>query len=106
LDDLNDYHYFVQVVAHGGFAAASRVLGIPKSKLSRRVAALEQRLGADRPSGAQFTQVRDGSRLGRTGKLEIVQLRLRKLTSTDCASSAGRCQQQTSTSFVIFSDMQ
>jgi DNA-binding transcriptional LysR family regulator len=49
LDDLNDYHCSVQVVAHGGFAAASRVLVIPKSKLSRRGAALEQRLGADRP---------------------------------------------------------
>jgi hypothetical protein len=49
LDDLNDYHCSVQVVAHGGFAAASRVLAIPKSKVSRRVAALEQRLGADHP---------------------------------------------------------
>lgn len=52
LDDLNDYHCFVQVVAQCGFAAASRVLGIPKSKLSRRVAALEQRLGADRHLGS------------------------------------------------------
>jgi len=33
------------VVAHGGFAAAGRALHEPKSKLSRRVAALEQRLG-------------------------------------------------------------
>ncbi|MBN8712476.1 MAG: LysR family transcriptional regulator [Xanthomonadales bacterium] len=43
--DLNDLYYFVQVVDHGGFAPAGRALGIPKSKLSRRIAVLEQRLG-------------------------------------------------------------
>jgi DNA-binding transcriptional LysR family regulator len=43
--DLNDYAWFAEVVAHGGFAAASRALREPKSKLSRRVAALEARLG-------------------------------------------------------------
>jgi DNA-binding transcriptional LysR family regulator len=32
-------------VEHGGFSPASRVLGLPKSRLSRRVAALEERLG-------------------------------------------------------------
>jgi len=43
--DLNDLYYYVQVVEHGGFAPAGRALGVPKSKLSRRVALLEQRLG-------------------------------------------------------------
>lgn len=43
--DLNDYAYFAAVVAHGGFAAAGRALREPKSKLSRRIAALETRLG-------------------------------------------------------------
>ncbi|MEJ6023050.1 LysR substrate-binding domain-containing protein [Ramlibacter sp. PS4R-6] len=43
--DLNDMVYFAEVVDQGGFAAAGRSLGIPKSKLSRRVAELEQRLG-------------------------------------------------------------
>jgi DNA-binding transcriptional LysR family regulator len=43
--DLNDLYYFAQVVEHGGFAPAGRALGLPKSKLSRRVAALEERLG-------------------------------------------------------------
>ncbi len=43
--DLNDYFYFAQVVKHGGFAAAGRALREPKSKLSRRVAGLEARLG-------------------------------------------------------------
>ena len=43
-EDLNDYAYFAEVVAHGGFAAAGRALREPKSKLSRRIAALEARL--------------------------------------------------------------
>ncbi|MGE3773316.1 MAG: LysR family transcriptional regulator [Gammaproteobacteria bacterium] len=43
--DLNDLYYYVQVVEHGGFAPAGRALGMPKSKLSRRIALLEERLG-------------------------------------------------------------
>ena len=43
--DLNNYAYFAEVVAHGGFAAAGRALREPKSKLSRRIAGLEERLG-------------------------------------------------------------
>jgi DNA-binding transcriptional LysR family regulator len=43
--DLNDLYLFVKVVDHGGFAPAGRALGVPKSKLSRRIAQLEQRLG-------------------------------------------------------------
>lgn len=45
MQDLNDMLYFVEVVERGGFAAAGRALGIPKSRLSRRVADLEARLG-------------------------------------------------------------
>lgn len=43
--DLNDYRYFAVVAESGGFSAASRRLGLPKSRLSRRVAGLEARLG-------------------------------------------------------------
>ena len=43
--DLNDFAYFAEVVRHGGFAAAGRALHEPKSKLSRRIAGLEERLG-------------------------------------------------------------
>lgn len=46
MQDLNDLYYFVQVVDHDGFAPAGRALGVPKSKLSRRLAALEGRLEA------------------------------------------------------------
>lgn len=45
MQDLNDLFYFAEVVDRGGFAAAGRVLGLPKSRLSRRVAELEARLG-------------------------------------------------------------
>ncbi len=45
MQDLNDLYLFVQAVDHGGFAAAARALGIQKSKLSRRVGLLEERLG-------------------------------------------------------------
>ena len=45
MQSLNDLYYFAQVVDHQGFAAAGRALGIPKSKLSRRIAALESELG-------------------------------------------------------------
>lgn len=43
--DLNDHYFFVRSVDHGGFSAAGRALNIPKSTLSRRVIALESRLG-------------------------------------------------------------
>ena len=46
MQDLNDLAYFAEVVDKGGFAAAGRSLAIPKSRLSRRVAELESRLGA------------------------------------------------------------
>jgi DNA-binding transcriptional LysR family regulator len=45
LTDLDDFYCFAQVVEHGGFSAAERATDIPKSKLSRRVYNLEERLG-------------------------------------------------------------
>lgn len=45
MEDLNDLYFFAQVVEHRGFAPAGRALNMPKSKLSRRIALLEQRLG-------------------------------------------------------------
>ena len=45
LQDLNDLYFFAAVVEHGGFSAAGRALGVPKSRLSKRVAQLEERLG-------------------------------------------------------------
>ncbi|WP_299152775.1 LysR substrate-binding domain-containing protein [uncultured Acinetobacter sp.] len=45
LTDLDDFYCFAQVVEYGGFSAAERATNIPKSKLSRRVYNLEERLG-------------------------------------------------------------
>ena len=45
LNDLNDLRLFAAVVANGGFSAAAKALAIPKSRISRRVAALEGELG-------------------------------------------------------------
>ncbi|MCI4665897.1 MAG: LysR substrate-binding domain-containing protein [Neomegalonema sp.] len=42
--DLNQAYYFVHVVEKKGFTAASKALGIPKSRLSRQVQSLEQAL--------------------------------------------------------------
>jgi DNA-binding transcriptional LysR family regulator len=43
--DLNDLTLFAAVVSNGGISAASRALHTPKSRVSRRVAALEAQLG-------------------------------------------------------------
>jgi DNA-binding transcriptional LysR family regulator len=45
MQPLDDFYYFAKVLEHGGYAKAARELGIPKSRLSRHVAALETRLG-------------------------------------------------------------
>src|SRR5260370_42256809 len=44
MQPLEGLYYFTQVVDHGGFARAARALGIPKSRLSRHVVALEGKL--------------------------------------------------------------
>ncbi|SEF23181.1 LysR substrate-binding domain-containing protein [Variovorax sp. NFACC27] len=45
MEDFNDLALFAHVVEQQGFSAASRHLGIPKSRLSRRVSLLEERIG-------------------------------------------------------------
>ena len=45
MHDLNDVAFFAAVVKYKGFSAAARALDVPKSTLSRRVSALENRLG-------------------------------------------------------------
>jgi DNA-binding transcriptional LysR family regulator len=45
MQDLNDLYFFASVVENGGFSAAGRALGVPKSRLSKRIAQLEDRLG-------------------------------------------------------------
>jgi DNA-binding transcriptional LysR family regulator len=45
VQDLNDLRFFAAVVSAGGFSSAARQLGLPKSRVSRRVAQLEADLG-------------------------------------------------------------
>lgn len=45
MQDLNDLRFFAEVVEQNGFAAAARKLGMPRSRLSRRIGLLEDRLG-------------------------------------------------------------
>ncbi|WP_029009050.1 LysR substrate-binding domain-containing protein [Azospirillum halopraeferens] len=44
--NLNDLRYFVRAVEDGGITAAARRLGVPKSTVSKRIAELEESLGA------------------------------------------------------------
>ena len=45
MEDLNDIYFFASVVQYGGFSAAARSISLDKTRLSRRIAALEKRLG-------------------------------------------------------------
>jgi len=44
--DLNEAVMFVTVVERGSFTAAARALGVPKTTLSRKIQALEDRIGS------------------------------------------------------------
>ncbi|MFB2552226.1 LysR family transcriptional regulator [Ensifer soli] len=44
MQDLNDLALFAAVVRHNGFSAAARALNMPKSRLSKHVARLEEQL--------------------------------------------------------------
>lgn len=46
VQDWNELVVFVKVVETGGFQRAAEALGLPKSSVSRKVASLEERLGA------------------------------------------------------------
>jgi DNA-binding transcriptional LysR family regulator len=43
--DLNDIRLLMQVIEHGSYSAASRAVGVPKSTISQRIAALEKTVG-------------------------------------------------------------
>lgn len=45
MQDLNDLALYAAVVRHKGFTAAANALSVPKSKISKRIAALEEQLG-------------------------------------------------------------
>ncbi len=45
MQDLNDLYLFVLVVKHGSFTGAGKAAGLTTSRISRRIAGLEERLG-------------------------------------------------------------
>ena len=45
MQDLIDLQFFAAVVSQQSFSAAARALAVPKSRVSRHVALLEERLG-------------------------------------------------------------
>ena len=75
MNDLNDLYYFAMVVDHGGFAAAERALGIPKSRLSRRISSAGNRPGRA-PAAALHAQLRGD--------------RCRQQRASPCPDHAGR----------------
>lgn len=84
LPDLNDYRYFAVVVDCGGFSAAARQLGLPKSRLSRRVAGLETRLGVRllQRSTRRITVTHVGQQV-----LAHCQALLREAEAAECAAA-------------------
>jgi DNA-binding transcriptional LysR family regulator len=84
LPDLNDYRYFAVVVDCGGFSAAARQLGLPKSRLSRRVAGLESRLGVRllQRSTRRITVTHVGQQV-----LAHCQALLREAEAAECAAA-------------------
>jgi len=73
--DLNDLYYFVQVVDHRGFAPAARALGLQKSRLSRRIARLEESLGARliQRTSRQFSVTELGREFYQHGQAMLVE---------------------------------
>jgi DNA-binding transcriptional LysR family regulator len=63
--DLNDIRLLMQVVESGSFTAASRALGVPKSTISQRIAALERAVGTGllRRTSRSFSLTEAGSLL-------------------------------------------
>lgn len=87
--DLNDYFYFVHVVDRRGFASAGRALNVPKSRLSRHVQQLEERLGARliQRTSRQFVVTEIGEAFYRRARaaineVEAAEAEVRRRTNT------------------------
>ena len=83
--DLNQTRVFVEVVRAGGFAAAARRLALPKSTVSARVQALENRLGAQllKRSTRQLSLTEEGN-----AYFEAVATAVDALVDAEAASTA------------------
>ncbi|MDO4681405.1 MAG: LysR substrate-binding domain-containing protein [Lautropia sp.] len=89
MEDLNDLAYFALVAEHGGFAAAERVSGIPKSRLSRRVADLERQLGVRliQRSTRRFAITEIGQRTLQHARAMLAEAEAARLIASEQAQS-------------------
>ena len=73
---LDEHFYFVHVVEKGGFSAAARALGIPKSRISRNIRLLEERLGVRliQRTSRQFNVTHHGMELYKHAKIGVEEL--------------------------------
>ena len=93
MSELDDYVLFAGVVEHGGFAPAGRATGVPKSKLSRRIAGLEERLGVRliERSTRRFRVTEIGQRLYEQCRTIVLDLeRIRAVTAEALAEPQGQ----------------
>ncbi len=91
--ELDDYVLFAGVVEHGGFAPAGRAMRMQKSKLSRRIAALEDRLGVRlvERSTRRFRVTDIGQTLYEQCRTIVLELeRARAITSEALAEPTGQ----------------
>lgn len=93
IDDIQALVLFSQVASAGGFSAAARRLGLPKSRLSRKVAELEEALGVrllERTTRAvRLTEV--GRRLAEHARRISEELSLAEAEIVEaCSEPAGR----------------
>lgn len=91
LPDLNDLYFFAAVVEHGGFSAAGRALGVPKSRLSKRVSQLEDGLGVRllQRTTRRFMVTEAGERFYRHCQAMLAEVRA---AAEDAASLSGEAR--------------
>ncbi len=84
--NADDLLLLAEVIEAGGFSAASTRCGIPKSRLSRRVAALEERLGVAllKRTSRQF----EVTELGRRLYEQALQIRMSAQTAVTMAADS------------------
>ena len=88
MQDLNDLRFFAEVVEQNGFAAAARKLGMPRSRLSRRIGLLEERLGV-RLVHRCGTADRSLARLGAEGRHHSCGISIKKRIAAFGAGASG-----------------
>lgn len=91
--DLNDMLYFVYAVDHQSYTSAAKALGVSKSLLSRRIAALEEALGVRllQRSTRRFNVTDIGVKFAEQCRLTVQQAQIAEdLVSNALAYPSGR----------------